>query len=79
MPNDATIQNGGLLNGVNSLRVLDNNSTFETFRFANKTTVRIMGQANADTITVDFTAAAAGLMDIGNLRPSGPRRAGPAR
>ncbi len=39
MPNDATIQNGGLLNGVNSLRVLDNNGTFETFRFANKTTV----------------------------------------
>ncbi len=63
-PNDATIQNGGLLNGVNSLRVLDNNGTFETFRFANKTTVRIMGQANADTITVDFTAAAAGLMAL---------------
>ena len=64
MPNDATIQNGGLLNGANSLQVTDNNSTFETFRFANKGTVRIMGSSGADTITVDFTTAAAGLTNL---------------
>ena len=64
VPNDATIQNGGLLNGANSLQVTDNNSTFETFRFANKGTVRIMGSSGADTITVDCTTAAAGLTNL---------------
>src|SRR5262249_40518682 len=43
--NDASIVNGGLLNGVNSLQVTDNDATFETFRFANKVHVRIMGQS----------------------------------
>jgi hypothetical protein len=59
--NDATVADGGVLDGVNSLQVTDNNNTFVTFRFANKTTARIMGQSGGDAITVDYTTDAAGL------------------
>ncbi len=63
--NDATISDGGLLNGANSLLVTDNNSTFESFRFANKTTVRIMGGSGADRIEAGtFTTASAGLAEL---------------
>src|SRR5262249_931230 len=58
---NASVFNGGLLNGANSLLVLDNNATFESFRFANKTTARIMGGPGADIFTVAYSIAAAGL------------------
>lgn len=66
----ATIQDGGLLNGADSLQVFDNSGTFETFRFANKTNVRLMGNNGDDDFTVDFSTNAAGLTNLelfGNL------------
>jgi hypothetical protein len=62
--NNASILNGGLLNGVNSFQVLDNNGTFESFRFANKTAARIMGGLGADVFTVNYSIAAAGLTSL---------------
>ena len=62
--NNSSIVNGGLLNGANSLQVLDNNGTFESFRFANKTTARIMGGLGADVFSVSYSIAAAGLTSL---------------
>jgi hypothetical protein len=59
--NQATVVDGGLLNGFNSLQATDLNATFETFRFARKVTTRIMGQSGIDTISVDYTIPAASL------------------
>ena len=62
--NNASIVNGGLLSGADSLQITDNNATFETTRFANKTTARIMGPSGGDTFTVNYTTAAAGLTTL---------------
>ena len=62
--NHATVENGGLLNGFQSLQVTDNNATFETFRFANKTAVRLMGQSGADAFRLNATTSAAGLASL---------------
>ena len=59
-----TIQNGGLLNAFQSIRVLDNGGTFETFRFANKTTVRLSLNDLADAAVVDYSIPAAGLTTL---------------
>ncbi|MCC7083779.1 MAG: hypothetical protein IT427_02090 [Pirellulales bacterium] len=61
---NATIGSGGFLNGLNSLQVTDHNGTFETFRVAQKTIVRIMGQSDADTITADYTSADSSLTTL---------------
>ena len=69
---NATLQNGGLLNGFDSMQVVDNSSTFETFRFANKTTARIMGNSGADTFSIDYTTQPAGLQTLnvyGHIAP----------
>ncbi len=70
---NGTIQDGGLLNGADSLRYVDNSGTFETFRFANKTNVRIMGNSGDDIFNLDFTTASAGLtaLDIYGHAASG--------
>src|SRR5690606_953250 len=62
--NQATIVEGGLLSGFNSLQVTDQNATFETFRFARKATVRIMGEVGIDTISADYAIAAEGLTSL---------------
>ncbi|MGH9174610.1 MAG: hypothetical protein ACRD1H_09635, partial [Vicinamibacterales bacterium] len=62
--NRATIENGGMLNGANALQVTDDNATFETTRFANKTTVRVMGNSRADEFRIDYSIAAAGLTTL---------------
>ncbi len=59
--NAATIENGGLLNGANALQLTDNNATFETTRFANKTNVDIMGNSGSDAFRSNYTIASAGL------------------
>jgi hypothetical protein len=64
LDNNATIQNGGLLNGANSLAVVDNTGTFAAFRFANKSVVRIMGAAGADSLTANCTTAATNLNEL---------------
>ena len=63
--NTATIQNGGTLNGANAISVVALLSSFESFNFANKTNVRIMGQLGGDTFNVNYTIAAAGLATLG--------------
>ncbi|MDX1944428.1 MAG: hypothetical protein SFU86_03405, partial [Pirellulaceae bacterium] len=70
--NQATLQNGGLLNGAQSIQVVDNNASFETFRFANKTTTRIMGNSGADAFRLNATTNAAGLTTLelyGHIAP----------
>ncbi len=62
--NQATVENGGLLNGFTSLQLTDNNATFETTRWANKALVRIMGQDGADAFRVNYTTASAGLNEL---------------
>ncbi len=66
MANDATIADGFASVGFTSpnMQVIDNNATFESFRFANKTTVRIMGQSGADVFDLNYTTAAAGLTTL---------------
>ncbi|WP_146522014.1 dockerin type I domain-containing protein [Stieleria varia] len=61
---DITIENGGLLVGADSIRVIDNNATFETFRFANKTTTRLHLNDGADIATLNYTTPAAGLTTL---------------
>ena len=67
--NDSTtdairIENGGALPGGNSLRVVDLNSTFETFRFANKQTVRLNLNGGADSAILNYTVSAAALSTL---------------
>ena len=62
--NQGTLSNGGDLNGADSLLFTDNNSTFETFRFANKSQVRIMGQGGDDAFRLNATTNATGLTDL---------------
>jgi hypothetical protein len=69
---DASIVNGGLLNGFNSLQITDNGGTFETVRFARKDNVRIMGQSAADTIVADYTATASSLLNLSIYGHVGP-------
>ena len=59
-----TVQDGGLLAGFNSIQVTDNNATFETFRFANKTTARLHLNDGADTATLNYTTTADGLTSL---------------
>ena len=54
----------GTINGANALEVHDNGATFESARFANKLTARIMGDVGADTLTADYTTASAGLVGL---------------
>ena len=70
---DLRIEDGGLLNGFNSIRVVDLGATFETFRFANKTTARLNGVSAADFFRVEYTTAAAGLTTLEAVRSSGAR------
>ncbi len=70
---DVRIEDGGLLNGFNSIRVVDLNATFETFRFANKTMTRFNGVGDGDIFRVEYTTAAAGLTTLelyGHARPA---------
>ncbi|MFM7058814.1 MAG: beta strand repeat-containing protein, partial [Planctomycetota bacterium] len=67
--NDSTadnirIENGGLLPGGVSLRVVDVSGTFETFRFANKNSVRLHLNGGADVATLNYTTPAAGLANL---------------
>ena len=62
--NNATIQDGGMINGANALEVHDNSATFESARFANKLTARIMGEVGVDTLAADYTTASAGLLGL---------------
>ena len=62
--NVATLENGGLLNGFNALQLTDDNATFETTRFANKTNVRIMGQSGADAFVMSYTTPSTGLTTV---------------
>jgi hypothetical protein len=55
------IEDGGLLPGGVSLRVVDLSGTFETFRFANKNVVRLHLNGGADIATLNYTVPAAGL------------------
>ncbi len=75
---DVALRDGGLLDGFNSIKVLDLGATFETVRFANKATARINGVLGADIFRVEYTTAAAGLTTLeayGHLAPGIP---GPA-
>ncbi len=76
--NTATIQNGGTLNGANAISVVALLASFESFNFANKTNVRIMGQLGGDTFNVNYTIAAAGLATLGLFGHVAPRRVGTA-
>jgi hypothetical protein len=58
------VENGGLLNGVPSIQVTDVGGTFETFRFANKTTVRLHLNDGSDVADVNYTINAAGLATL---------------
>lgn len=58
------IEDGGALPGGNSLRVVDLSSTFETFRFANKQSVRLHLNGGADNATLNYNTAAAGLTNL---------------
>jgi hypothetical protein len=62
--NNATVQNSTPINGANALELHDNGATFESARFANKATARIMGDVGADTLTADYTTASAGLVGL---------------
>lgn len=59
-----TIEDGGLLSGVDSARVVDNAGTFETFRFTNKATVRLNGLDGADVLEVNHPTPANGLTSL---------------
>ncbi len=75
---DVRIRDGGLLNGFNSIELVDLSATFETVRFANKTVARVSGGSGADVFRVEYTTAAAGLGTLeiyGHLAPAVP---GPA-
>jgi hypothetical protein len=61
---NVSIVNGGALNGFTSLQVNDLSGTFETFRFARKGTVRLMGQTGGDRFLADYTTAATGLTSL---------------
>ncbi len=61
---DLTIEDGGLLAGANAASVVDHGGTFESFRFANKDTVRISGGDGADRFFVDNLIPAAGLNSL---------------
>ncbi|MGI8980394.1 MAG: dockerin type I domain-containing protein [Pirellulaceae bacterium] len=58
------VENGGLLNGSQSIRVVDLSGTFETFRFANKTLVRLHLNDLADTAHLNYTIPAVGLTTL---------------
>ncbi|MFM8475698.1 MAG: beta strand repeat-containing protein, partial [Planctomycetaceae bacterium] len=58
------IEDGGLLPGGVSLRVVDVSGTFETFRFANKNTVRLHLNGGADIATLNYSTPAAGLANL---------------
>ena len=62
--NNGTVQDGGQINGANALELHDNGATFESVRFANKLTARIMGNSGADTLTDDYTVASAALFGL---------------
>ena len=61
-----TIGNGFASPGMTTPNILvtDNANTFESFRFANKPVVRIMGNSGADLFRVNYTTAAAGLTNL---------------
>ncbi len=59
------IENGGPgPMGVDTTQVTDVGGTFETFRFANKTVVRISGNGDADGVSVNNSVPATGLQNL---------------
>ncbi len=56
------VVNGPIASGFQTLQVNGGAApTFESVNFANKTNVRVMGNSGADTFTINYTLAAAGL------------------
>lgn len=47
-----------------NLQVIDVGGTFETTTFANKTNVRVMGVSGSDSLTLNYTVAAAGMATL---------------
>lgn len=61
----ATLQAGPLLNGAQSMNLIDNNATFESTQFANKGTVTVSGFTATDTLQwFDNGVVAAGLTNL---------------
>jgi len=74
--NDATIADGVLAAPgftVPNMQIIDNNSSFETTHFANKTSVTVNGRDGADVFQLNYSTLAAGLatLDVYGNQASG--------